>query len=59
MLPMTSKANTTKTLGQVELSNKTLVNWDGKGMKLNGVSQMEIKFGICVMKDTPLNTIKT
>lgn len=46
---MTSEAKTTKTLGQVELAKKTLVEWDGRGMELNGVIVMEFKFWIHVI----------
>ena len=48
-LPMLNKAKATKTLGWVELAKKTLVEWDGRGMKINGVTGMEIKFGIHVI----------
>ena len=37
-LPMLTKAKTTKILGQVELEKKTLVQWDGRGMKINSVT---------------------
>ena len=48
-LPMLNKAKTTKTLGQVKLTKRTLVKWDGRGMKLSGVIEMELKFGIHVI----------
>ena len=38
---MLNKANTTKTLGQVELAKKTLVDSDGRGMKLSGIKNIE------------------
>lgn len=38
-----------KTLGQVKLAKRTLTKWDGKGMKLNRVTDMEIKLGIHVI----------
>lgn len=47
--PMIEKSKTTKTLGQVELKTLTLVEWDGRGMKLNNVTHMEIKFCIHVI----------
>ena len=38
-LPMLSKAKTTKTLAE----------WDDKGLKINSVSDMELKFGIHII----------
>lgn len=43
---MLDRLKMTKTLGQFELVKKNLVEWYGRGMKLNGVTDMEIKFGI-------------
>ena len=48
-LPMLNKAKTTKTLGRNELQKETLAEWDGRGLKLNNISDMELKFGICVI----------
>ena len=48
-LPMLSKEKTTKNLGQAKLAKKTHVEWDGRGMKLNSVIDMEIKFWIHVI----------
>lgn len=48
-LLMLNKAKTTKTLGWVKLAKRTLFEWDGRGVKLNGVIDMEIKFGIHVI----------
>ena len=47
--PMLNKCRETKTLAQVKLTKKTLSKWDGKGMKLNSVSDMEFNFGIHVI----------
>lgn len=38
-LPMLSKTKTTKTLAE----------WDGRGLKINNVSNMELKFGIHII----------
>ena len=43
---MLAKAKTTKTLDQVELEKKTLTEWDGRGMKISSVIDVELKFGI-------------
>ena len=48
-LPMLKNANTSKNIGQVELTKRTLIELDGRGMKLNGVTNMEIKFDIHVI----------
>ena len=48
-LPMLSKAKTTKTLGQDELQKKTLAEWDGRGLKINNVTDLELKFGIYII----------
>ena len=47
--PMLNKSMATKTLAQAELAKKTLVKWYVRGMKLNSVSDMEIKFVIHVI----------
>ena len=39
----------TKNLPQAELTKKARAEWDGRGMKLNGVTNMEIKFSIHVI----------
>ena len=48
-LPMLSKAKVTKNLGRVELEKKTLAKWDGRGMKISSVIDVELKFGIHVI----------
>lgn len=48
-LPMLSKSKATKTLGWDVLKKKTLVEWDGKGMKISNVTDAELKFGIQVI----------
>lgn len=48
-LLMLNKAKTTKTLGWDELQKLTLVEWDGRGLKLNNVSCVELRFGINVI----------
>ena len=48
-LPMLSKAKTTKTLGQEELQKKTLAKWDGRGLKFNNVTNVELRFGIHII----------
>ena len=45
-LPMLSKSKTTKTLSRNELQKLTLAEWDGRGLKLNNVSDAELRFGI-------------
>ena len=39
----------TKTRCQVELEKKTLVEWDGRGMKISSVTNMELKFSIHII----------
>ena len=46
---MLSKAKTTKTLGWDELQKKTLAEWDGRGLKINNVTDMELRFGIYII----------
>ena len=48
-LPMPSKAKTTKTLGWDELQKKTLAKWDGRGLKIKNVTDLELKFGIYII----------
>jgi len=48
-LLMLTKDKTTKTLGQVELEKKTLVERDGRGMKISSVTNVELKFGIHII----------
>ena len=45
-LPMLSKTKTTKTLGWDKLQKKTLAKWDGRGLKINNVIDLELRFGI-------------
>lgn len=46
---MLAKAKMTKTLGWVELEKKTLAEWDGRGMKIRNVTDMELNFCIHVI----------
>jgi hypothetical protein len=46
---MLAKAKTTKTLGRVKLEKKTLAKWDGRGMKISSVSDIELKFCIHII----------
>lgn len=46
---MLAKAKITKTLGWAELEKQTLAEWDGRGMKINSVIDVELKFGIHVI----------
>ena len=48
-LPMLSKEKTTKTLGWEELQKKTLAEWDGRGLKINNVTNIELRFGIHII----------
>ena len=48
-LPILAKAKTSKTLSRVELEKKTLAKWDGRGMKINCVADMELKLGIRII----------
>ena len=48
-LPMLSKDKATKTLGQDELQKKTLTKWDGRGLKINNVIDLELRFGIYII----------
>ena len=46
---MLKKSKATKTLAHLELTKKTLIEWDRRGMKLNGVIDVELKFCIHVI----------
>ena len=46
---MLSKAKTTKTLGWEELQKKTLTEWDGRGLRINNVTDIELRFGIHII----------
>lgn len=48
-LPMLAKVKMAKTLGRAELENKTLVEWDDRGMEINNISNIELKFGIYII----------
>src|SRR4029434_11259044 len=48
-LPMLSKAKTTKTLSKEELQRVTQAVWDGRGLKVNNITDVEMRFGICVI----------
>ena len=48
-LPMLRKEKTTKTLGREELQKKTLAKWDGRGLKINNVTNIELRFGIHII----------
>ncbi len=48
-LPMLSKAKATKTLGREELQKQTLAEWDGRGLKVNTISDVKLRFGIHVI----------
>ena len=48
-LLMLAKAKMTKTLGQDELEKKILAEWDGKGMKISNVTNIELKFKIHII----------
>ena len=48
-LPMLTKAKMTKTLSQVELEKKTLAKWDGRGIKISSVTNMEPKLDIHII----------
>lgn len=47
--PMLKKPKTAKTLAQGALVKKILAEWDGRGMKLNNVTNMEIKIRIHII----------
>lgn len=48
-LPMSIKAKMNKTLSWVELEKKTLAEWDGRGMEISRVTNMELKFDIHII----------
>lgn len=43
---MLDRPKATKNISRAELTNKTGAEWDGHGMKLNGVSDVELKYAI-------------
>jgi hypothetical protein len=46
-LPMLiEKPKATKNIPRAELTEKTRAEWDGRGLKLNGVTNIELKFAI-------------
>ena len=57
-LPMLAKVISTKTLSWVELEKKTLAEWDGRGMKISCVIDMELKFGIHIIAHKIYSLIK-
>ena len=48
-LLMLAKEKSTKTLGQLELEKKTIAEWDGRGMKISCVVNLELNFGIHII----------
>ena len=48
-LPMLNKEKSTKTLGREELQKLTLAEWDGRGLKISIVANVELRFGIHVI----------
>lgn len=55
---MLDKPKATKTRAHGELAKNTLAKWDDRGMKLNNVTDMEIKFGIHVKAYKIYSSIK-
>ena len=47
--PYAKQTKTMKTLGQDELQKKTLAEWDGRGLKINNVTDLELRFGIYII----------
>lgn len=47
--PMLEKSKATKTLGWEKLAKLMLLEWDGRGMKLNNVFDMDINFFIHII----------
>ena len=47
--PMLNKAKATKTLGREELQRLTLAEWDGRGLKISNVTDLELRFGIYII----------
>lgn len=54
--PMLDRLKTTKTLALGELIKKTLEEWDERGLKINNVTNIEIKFGIHVISHEIYNS---
>lgn len=48
-LPMLAKAKMTKIVGWAELEKKNLVEWDGRGIKISSITDMELKFDIHII----------
>ena len=46
---MLAKVKANKTLRQVELEKRTLAEWDGRGIKINTIIDLELKFGIHII----------
>ena len=46
---MLEQTKMNKTLGRVELEKKNLAKWDGRGMKICSVTDMELNFGIHII----------
>ena len=46
---MMTKAKTRKTLGQAKLEKRTLAEWDGRGMKISNITDIELNFGIHII----------
>ena len=55
---MLEKEKSTKTLSRVELEKKTLAKWDGRGMKISCVIDLELKFGIHIIAHKIYSTSK-
>ena len=47
---MLNKDKATKTLGWDELQKQTLEEWDGRGLKINNVIDLELRFGIYIIE---------
>lgn len=45
-LPMLDRPKVTKNIIRAKLSQKIGVEWDGRGLKLNGVTDLELKYAI-------------
>ena len=56
--PILAKAKMTKTLYQAKLDTKTLVEWDGRDMKISSVTDMELNFGIHIIAHKIYNYFK-
>jgi hypothetical protein len=48
-LPMLNKAKSTKALSQKDLLKETLAEWDGRGLKVSTISDIELRFGIHII----------